>query len=60
MSRPPPRPPPEDDTLALASSLTYAAPRRGSQPAKTLGRDMAPALCDRRRHDRRAVPSGWR
>ena len=60
MSRPPPRPPPEDDTLALASSLTYAAPRRGSQPAKTLGRDMAPALCDRRRHDRRAVPCGWR
>ena len=54
MSRPPPRPPPEDDTLALAFSLTYAAPRRGSHPAKTLGRDMAPAPCDRRRRDRRA------
>ena len=59
MSRPPPRPPPEDDTLALASSLTYAAPRRGSHPAKTLGRDMAPAPCDRRRRDRRAGHCCW-
>ena len=59
MSRPPPRPPPEDDTLALASSLTYAAPRQGSHSAKTLGRDMAPAPCDLRRHDRRADRCCW-
>lgn len=35
--------------------VTDAAPRRESRQL-TLGRDMAPALCALRRHDRRAVP----